>query len=120
MVRSAVEAAIPGLALVIARLLQVVQDDSAMAHNSPMSEASISSPPSDLPDRLSVDQKSPFFNREVIERGIGIRFNGKERFDVEEYCLSEGWISVPSTKTLDRRGQPLMIKLKGKVEAFWR
>ncbi|WP_353396618.1 DUF3297 family protein [Hydrogenophaga sp. 5NK40-0174] len=74
----------------------------------------------DLPDRLSVDPRSPHFNRDVIERGIGIRFNGKERFDVEEYCLSEGWIGVPSAKTLDRKGQPLMIKLKGKVEAFWR
>ena len=73
-----------------------------------------------VPDRLSVDPKSPHFNRDVIERGIGIRFNGKERFDVEEYCLSEGWIGVPSAKTLDRKGQPLMIKLKGKVEAFFR
>ena len=73
-----------------------------------------------LPDRLSVDPRSKFFNREIIERGIGIRFNDKERNDVEEYCVSEGWIAVPSPKTLDRRGQPLMIKLKGKVEAFLR
>lgn len=73
-----------------------------------------------LPDRLSVDPRSKFFQREVIERGIGIRFNGKERHDVEEYCISEGWIAVPSPKTLDRRGQPLMIKLKGQVEAFLR
>lgn len=78
------------------------------------------STPLALPDRLSVDPRSKFFQREIIERGIGIRFNGKERHDVEEYCISEGWIAVPSPKTLDRRGQPLMIKLKGRVEAFYK
>ena len=73
-----------------------------------------------LPDRLSVDPRSPHFKREIAELNIGIRFNGKERFDVEEYCVSEGWVAVPAGKTLDRKGQPLMIKLKGKVEAFLR
>ena len=53
-------------------------------------------------------------------RGVGIRLNGKERFDVEEYCLSEGWVKVPAGKTLDRKGRPLLITLKGKVEAFYR
>jgi hypothetical protein len=56
----------------------------------------------------------------VFEREVGIRFNGKERLDVEEYCISEGWIKVPAGKTLDRKGNPLLIKLKGKVEAFYR
>ena len=56
----------------------------------------------------------------VFERDIGIRFNGKERSDVEEYCISEGWVRVPASRTLDRKGQPLMIKLKGTVEAFYR
>ncbi len=73
-----------------------------------------------LPDRLSTDPRSPHHLTAAFEHGIGIRFNGKERFDVEEYCISEGWIKVPAGRTLDRRGQPLMIKLKGAVEAFYR
>jgi hypothetical protein len=56
----------------------------------------------------------------VFEFEIGIRFNDKERFDVEEYCLSEGWVKVPAIKTLDRKGKPLLIKIKGKVEAFYK
>jgi len=78
------------------------------------------STPLALPDRLSVDPRSKFFQREIIERGIGIRFNGKERHDVEEYCISEGWIKVAAGKTVDRKGRPLLIKLKGKVEVFYR
>ena len=73
-----------------------------------------------LPDRLSVDPRSPHHVAAVFERGIGIRVNGRERFDVSEYCISEGWVKVPAGKTLDRRGQPLLIKLKGTVEAFHR
>ena len=76
--------------------------------------------PPPLPDRLSTDPRSPHHIAAVVERGIGIRFNDKERFDVEEYCLSERWIKVPAGKAVDRRGQPLTIKLKGKVEAFYR
>ena len=73
-----------------------------------------------LPDRLSVDPVSPHHAAAVFEHDIGIRFNGKERFDVEEYCVSEGWIRVPAGRTLDRKGKPVMIKLKGTVEAFYR
>jgi hypothetical protein len=73
-----------------------------------------------LPDRLSVDPTSPHCVAEVLRREIGIRLNGKERFDVEEYCISEGWVKVPAGRTLDRKGKPLMIKLKGVVEAFYR
>ncbi len=73
-----------------------------------------------LPDRLSVDPDSPHHVAAVLERGIGIRFNDKERFDVEEYCISEGWVKVAAGKTLDRKGHPLLIKLKGRVEAFYR
>ena len=73
-----------------------------------------------LPDRLSADPKSPFYDAEVFERDIGIRLNDKERHDVEEYCISEGWVRVPVGKTRDRKGQPLTIKLKGKVEAYYR
>jgi len=73
-----------------------------------------------LPDRLSIDPRSPFHIAAVFAHEIGIRLNEKERFDVEEYCISEGWVRVPAGKTLDRKGQPLMIKLKGRVEAFYR
>jgi hypothetical protein len=73
-----------------------------------------------LPDRLSVDPRSPHHVAAVFEREVGIRLNGVERADVEEYCISEGWVKVPAGRTLDRKGKPLMIKLKGKVEAFYR
>ncbi len=73
-----------------------------------------------LPDHLSVDPRSPHHHAAVMAHSIGIRFNGKERQDVEEYCISERWIKVPSGKTVDRKGQPLLIKLRGEVEAFYR
>jgi hypothetical protein len=73
-----------------------------------------------LPDHLSSDPRSKHHVAEVFEHAVGIRLNDKERFDVEEYCISEGWVRVPSGKTLNRKGQPLMIQLKGKVEAFYR
>jgi hypothetical protein len=73
-----------------------------------------------LPDRLSVDPQSRHHVAAVFEHPVGIRLNGKERFDVEEYCISEGWVKVPAGKTVDRKGQPLLIKLTGKVEAFYR
>lgn len=78
------------------------------------------SPRPDLPDQLSIDPRSPHYNATVFQHGIGIRFNDKERFDVEEYCISEAWVKVPAGKALDRKGRPLTIKLKGKVEAFYR
>lgn len=71
-----------------------------------------------LPDRLSSEPKSPFYNEQLLERGVGILFNGKERTDVSEYCVSEGWIRVPAGKAKDRFGQPMTIKLKGVVEAY--
>ena len=73
-----------------------------------------------LPDRLSVDPGSPHHVAAVFEHEIGIRLNDKERHDVEEYCISEGWVKVPAGKTVDRKGKPLLITLKGKVEAFYR
>jgi len=72
-----------------------------------------------LPDRLSIDPKSPHHNAKVFERPVGIRFNGKERVDVEEYCISEGWIKVAAGKTVDRKGRPMLIKLKGSVEPYY-
>ena len=73
-----------------------------------------------LPDRLCVDPRSPFHVAAVFEHEIGIRLNDKERLDVEEYCVSEGWVKVPAGKTVDRKGQPVLLKLKGKVEAYYR
>ncbi|MYM23941.1 DUF3297 family protein [Duganella sp. FT135W] len=73
-----------------------------------------------LPDRLSIDPRSKFHVAAVFEHDVGITFNGKERSDVDEYCISEGWIKVPAGKALDRHGNPMLIKLKGAVEAFYR
>jgi hypothetical protein len=73
-----------------------------------------------LPDRLSVNPKSPWYNEAVLQRDVGIRFDGKEKTNVEEYCVSEGWIRVAAGKALDRHGNPLTIKLKGKVEPYFR
>ncbi|MBC3916748.1 DUF3297 family protein [Undibacterium sp. CY18W] len=73
-----------------------------------------------LPDRLSVDPRSPYHVAAVFEHDVGIKLNGKERTDVEEYCISEGWVSVAAGKARDRKGNPLMIKVKGVVEAFYR
>ena len=73
-----------------------------------------------LPDHLANDPRSPHHVREVLEHDIGILFNGKERFNVTEYCISEGWVKVPAGKTVDRKGNPLTIKLKGTVEAFYK
>jgi len=74
----------------------------------------------ELPDHFSANPRSPFHQEELMTLDIGIRLNGKERFDVEEYCVSEGWVKVAAHKALDRRGQPLMITKKGTVEAFHR
>ncbi len=74
----------------------------------------------ELPDRLSVNPKSPHFNAEVFQRDIGIRINGKEKTNVEEYCVSEGWIKVAVGKSMDRHGNPLTMTLKGEVEPFYK
>ena len=71
-----------------------------------------------LPDRLSVDPDSPFHNADLLAAGIGIRFNGAEKTNVEEYCMSEGWVRVAAGAAKDRFGKQMTIKLKGKVEAY--
>ena len=73
-----------------------------------------------LPDRLSSDPASEFYDAELLERGVGVLFKGVEKTNVEEYCVSEGWIRVQAGKAKDRKGQPLTIKLKGPVEVFFR
>ncbi|TFH93223.1 DUF3297 family protein [Vibrio ouci] len=74
----------------------------------------------ELPDHLSGNPRSPHFVKECFEHHIGIRLNGTERTDVEEYCVSEGWVKIPSPKAKDRWGNPMLIKLKGEVEAFYK
>ena len=71
------------------------------------------------PDHLSNDPRSKFHDAAVLERGIGIRFNGVERNNVEEYCISEGWVRMAAGRSLDRRGQPMTMKFKGTVEAWY-
>ncbi len=74
----------------------------------------------ELPDRLSTDPRSPFYNAEVLQRDVGIRFKGAEKTNVEEYCVSEGWVKVPAGAAKDRYGNPLLIKLTGSVEPYFR
>jgi len=72
------------------------------------------------PDRLSVDPASPYFNAEALQRDVGIRFKGQEKSNVEEYCVSEGWIRVAAGNAKDRYGRPLTIKLTGPVEPYFK
>jgi hypothetical protein len=72
------------------------------------------------PDRLSADPASPYYNAELLERGVGIRFKGVEKTNVEEYCVSEQWVRVNAGNTMARNGRPLTVKLKGPVEPYFR
>ena len=72
------------------------------------------------PDRLAINPSSPHFDQDMLERGIGIRFKGTERTNIEEYSISESWVRVQAGKTLDRKGRPLTLKLSGPVEAWFK
>ncbi|MEM7660633.1 MAG: DUF3297 family protein [Pseudomonadota bacterium] len=72
----------------------------------------------ELPDRLSQDPTSPYFDPDILARGVNVRFKGEEKSNVEEYCVSEGWIRIAAGKAVDRRGRPVAIKLKGPVEVW--
>lgn len=72
------------------------------------------------PDRLAASPNSPFYDEALLERGVGVRFNGAEKTNVEEYCVSEGWVRLSAGKALDRAGNPMTVKLKGKVEPYFR
>jgi hypothetical protein len=78
----------------------------------------MSDTPDTLPDRLSSDPSSPYYNEALLQRGVGIRFKGQEKTNVEEYCVSEGWVRVSMGKTVDRKGRPLTLKLTGPVEPY--
>ncbi|MDT0575595.1 DUF3297 family protein [Croceicoccus sp. F390] len=71
------------------------------------------------PDRLAIDPDSPFFDADRLGRGVGIRFKGVQRRDIEEYCISQGWVRVQAGKTMDRKGRPLTVRLNGPVEAWY-
>ena len=88
----------------------------------PASEPEVTAPAAiDLPpDRLAIDPASPHFDADTLERGIGIRFKGTERTNIEEYSISEGWVRVQAGRTLDRKGRPLTLKLSGPVEAWFK
>ena len=73
-----------------------------------------------LPDRLSADETSPYYNATLLERGVGVRFKGVEKTNVEEYCISEGWVRVTAGNAKDRYGNPLTIKVHGPVEPYFR
>jgi hypothetical protein len=73
-----------------------------------------------MPDRLSVDPSSPFYNGDLLARGVGIRFKGEEKTNVEEYCVSEGWVRLALGAKVDRHGKALTIKLSGPVEPYLR
>ena len=85
-----------------------------------MNEKNEITPSDELPDRLCVDPKSPYYNEAVLARDVGIRFKGVEKTNVEEYCVSEGWIRVSVGTTKDRHGDPLTMKLQGEVEPYFR
>lgn len=89
--------------------------------NDTTSDQTTPAPAADTPpDRLSVDPNSPWFDGAALERGVGIVFKGTERFNVEEYCVSEGWVRLSMAKTRDRKGNPLTMKLSGPVEPYFR
>ena len=71
------------------------------------------------PDRLCVNPRSPFHDEAALARGVGVRFNGVERHNIEEYCISEGWVRFPVGKSLDRRGNPMTMKANGSVEVWF-
>ncbi len=71
-----------------------------------------------VPDRLSTNAKSPYYDEALLARGVGVRFKGEEKTNVEEYCVSEGWVRLTVGTTMDRHGNPMTIKLKGDVEPY--
>ena len=94
-----------------------MSDENSPATQAPTPAADI---PSDHPaDHLAIDPSSAFFDEAQLRRGVGIRFKDRVRTDIEEYCISEGWVRVQAGKAMDRKGRPLTIKLNGPVEAWF-
>ncbi len=99
--------------------MDVDEKDTRMTNEQLAEDPATSNAPQTPPDRLAADPKSPFHDAAVLERGIGIRFNGVEKTTVEEYCVSEGWVRMAVGKARDRKGQPILLKLKGEVVAYF-
>lgn len=76
--------------------------------------------PTTPPDRLSTDPRSDHYDGDALARGVGIRFKGAERTNVEEYCVSEGWVRMAVATSRDRFGNPMTMKLKGPVEPYFK
>lgn len=94
--------------------------DTPAAPQSPeMSTPAPGAGPDVPPDHLAINPRSPHFDEELLRRGVGIRFKGVVRHNVEEYCISEGWVRVQAGRAMDRKGNPLTIKLNGPVEAWF-
>ncbi len=108
----------PALPFVEAKLRVDGQGGARLGHAA-MTKTEKADGGDELPDRLSLDPRSPHFNEDVLERGVGIRFNGQEKTNVEEYCVSEGWIKVAAGRSRDRYGNPMTLTLKGKVEPYF-
>ena len=83
-------------------------------------EAAAPVPAEAPPDRLAINPSSKFYDEKLLERGVGIRFNGQEKTNVEEYCVSEGWIKVAVPRSLDRRGNAICLMVRGKVEPYFK
>lgn len=94
-------------------------DETLQPESAPVTAAPATSGPDVPPDRLAINPRSPFFDADKLRRGIGIRFKDVVRTNVEEYCISEGWVRVQAGKSMDRKGNPLTIKLNGPVEAWY-
>ena len=90
-----------------------------MTNEQHTAEPAVEATPDTPPDHLSADPRSRFYDAAVLERGIGIRFNGIEKTTVEEYCVSEGWVRMAVGKARDRKGQPVLLKLKGEVVPYY-
>src|SRR3981081_4044335 len=101
------------------RQTRALANDTASQHFGYTAVMTDSALPDQLPDRLSTNPKSPYYDEALLTRGVGIKFDGQEKTNVEEYCVSEGWIRVAVGKTVDRKGNPLTIKLTGKVEPYF-
>ncbi|MDT0507194.1 DUF3297 family protein [Novosphingobium sp. MMS21-SN21R] len=94
-------------------------DETNQPETDPVTTEAAASGPDVPPDRLAIQPRSPFFDEAKLRRGIGIRFKDVVRTNVEEYCISEGWVRVQAGKSMDRKGNPLTIKLSGPVEAWF-
>lgn len=91
-----------------------------MTEDTPETEPAAENVSHTPPDRLSVDPRSDWFDGEALQRGVGIRFKGVEKTNVEEYCVSEGWVRLSVGKSRDRHGNPMTMKLQGEVEPYFK